>query len=123
MKISVPIPKFNELESKLTLESIPEGHVTNHIILDNKKYAVVGGCGSGNCGWKEFYIHEIIPLEIYTGELVPMKYGEHFKEVTAGNRERCYTGMLIKCEGIQHVFVGEKITVECSNSEKQLEIF
>lgn len=58
MKIAVSIPKFNELENKLTLETIPEGNITNHIILDNKKYAVVGGCGNGKCGWEEFYIHE-----------------------------------------------------------------
>jgi len=123
MKVTVPIPKFNEIESKLTLESVPEGYVTSHIIQDNKKYAVIGGCGSGKNGWEEFYIHEIIPLEIYLGHLKPLDYVDHFKEVTTGNRERSYTGMLVKCEGIQHVFVGEKITVKSSNSEKQLLIF
>jgi len=123
MEITVPIPKFNEIESKLTLESIPEGYVINHIILDNKKYAVTGGCGSGKGGWEEFYIHEIIPLEIYTDTLKPTNYGEHWKEVAAGSRPRSYTGMLVKCEGMQHVFVGEQITVKSNNTEKQLLMF
>jgi len=103
MKIFLPVPKFNEIESKLALDTIPSGYVINYIILENKKYVVTGGCGSGKCGWIEFYIYEIIPIEIYKDSLKPLNYAEHFKEVELNNRNRSYTGMLIKCEGIQNV--------------------
>ncbi|HEY6913209.1 MAG TPA: hypothetical protein VI413_00920, partial [Paludibacter sp.] len=94
MLITVPIPKFKEIESKLAIENIPEGYVINHIILDNKKYVITGGCGNGKGGWEYFWMTEIIPLEIYTGDLKPLNYGEHWKEVRAEKRPRRYAGML-----------------------------
>jgi len=122
--ITVPIPKFKEIESKLSLSTIIDGYVTDYFMLENRKFAAVGAMGTGTgIGWAALFIYEIIPISIYKGSLCPMTYQEHFNDVDKGNRERRYNGMLISCERIQHVFIGEKITVKCSNSEKQLEIF
>lgn len=123
MDIYVSSPKFKEIENNLGLEFIPSGYCLNFIFIDNKKYVVTGGCGSGNNGWMNFHIHEVVPIEIYKGVLKPLNYSEHFKEVELKNRERSYTGMKIKCAGIKSVFVGDQITVKCNDYEKQLELF
>ena len=124
MIIALPFPKFKEIESKLSIHTIPEGYVNDYIILNNRKYVAVGGCGNGKgTGWEYFWIHEIIPISIYDGMHPPLTYSEHNRAVELKKRERGYTGILVNCDKILHVFVGELITVECSKSEKQLEIF
>lgn len=124
MEIIVSAPKFQEIEQKMTLETIPEGYVRDYILIENRKYVCTGGCGTGfGDRWDYFFIDQIMSISDYDGALTPLSYGEHWKEVDLNNRCRSYAGMKVKCEGIPHVFVGEQIIVKSNQSEKQLELF
>lgn len=121
--IEVSLPKFEEIERKMTHNTIVDGYISEVTIIDSKMYAVTGGCGNGRNGWEYFTLYEVVPIENYKGKCCPLDYTAHWQEVDKNNRVRSYAGMKVSYNHHLHVFDGLQLWVYCNNEYKQLELF
>lgn len=85
--------------------------------LGKKTYVPTGGCSD----YREAY--EVIPLELYEGDLQPLCYSAHFVEVNTNLRQRSYTGMKIKYRNQSLVCLEEVRFVKAEKEVKQASLF
>jgi len=110
-KIYLKSDIFSSLVGKCDLESLITKGTVNHLVsIEGKTCCLSGSVGTGNGGYESMFAYEAIPFDNYNKNKRPLLYGDHFREVNEGKRERSYDGLLIKCKGDKYVLVGpEKI--------------
>lgn len=123
-EIFVPEAKYREIDWKNSCQSICERGECATFFWQNIEYLSSGAMGSGNAtDWDCIWGYEVKDLDAYTGELKPLSYGPHFREVDQGNRERSYAGLLLRCGKRQLVVIGQEVTFKKVEIGKQLTIF
>ena len=125
MTIKVSQQKFNEMESMITLETIPNGYAKGFVTVQGTPYVITGACGkgTGESGWKKFWGNKIVDLRLYDGDLKPLSYDDYRQSVDKGERERGYNSIITKCNGIDVVILKDQFTFEMEKTEEQLNLF
>lgn len=97
-KIKVPKSKFDEMGTVVSCQSIIEkGKALGVVDWGNLEFVMTSAVGNGTGkGWKSIDGYRVIDKINYKGLLEPLLYDQHWVDVEAGNRQRGYTGMLIK---------------------------
>ncbi len=103
---------------KLTSGKLPE--TFNH---DNKCFIPVGSCSSGALGYISVSVHEVIPIEKYTGNVKPLPCWEHHREVEQNKRQRGYHAQLLKQGNNKYVMIDPMIDFVPIKQAEQLSIF
>jgi hypothetical protein len=120
----VPRPKFDEMSGKIACLQIVEKKNCPTVRFDNKLFVIAAAAGTGTGrGWSYLEGYEVVPVDRYTGDLVPLDYSKHFQEVTEGNRERSYNGLKITADGISVVCLGPSKTFLPLESGQQIKLF
>jgi hypothetical protein len=108
--IFVPQPKFNEMWDKVETRNISENHQTRfstHYL--GREYVLTWSQSSRKEGRIFLGGYAVEDVATYRGTLAPMAHEKHFQLVNAGERERSYTGMIVKFEKRNLVFC-EQVT-------------
>ncbi|QKX07721.1 hypothetical protein HN014_22235 (plasmid) [Aquimarina sp. TRL1] len=127
METIVSIPKFWEFEKSICPGLISEkGQIKMVVDLQGLKYVGIESITPLiRNGRRENIILAIqaIPLEVYSGDLKPLTYNEHFLEVNLKKRKHGYNGMLVTLQNSKVVLSGENIKIKAEQKQEQLSIF
>lgn len=114
---------FDEMEKFICCMEIAEGKsipgTLHHL---RKEYIITGSLGTGRGGYEAFFGCEVVDLNRYIRPLKPLTYSDHYDDVHEGNRERAYTGMLIKY-GLRLLVCLDQVYFQVSHDIKQLALF
>lgn len=123
-RITVSALKFKEMDELISCTTIAErSYAKGWVEINNTPYVIIGSMGSGTGPNDNYWGHKIVYLKFYTGNKKPLRYNEHRIEVDQNKRERGYDGMIVDCNGIECVMVGEQVTFTCEAEQKQLNLF
>lgn len=122
-KIYIPEYKVEEIASNIQCQEISERQqVKCTIFYQNVEYIITGSCSSIAKGYEWFWAVAVCDLALYKGKLKPLPFGDHYREIDAGNRERAYTGMILPFGNRQLVCL-HKVTFYPSKACVQQELF
>lgn len=100
---------------------IPENKSCKLFSFHNKKIVVIGSSSSGANGVHYVSAYECVLLENNDG--IKMSYDEHRLAVYLKERERGYTGVIIKSDSKKWVIIGSSFTIKPVKEDVQLAFF
>lgn len=114
---------FKQMDDLVSCDRISNSKdVSGTIFHLNTEYVITGSLSSGLYGVSCYWGNQVIDLNFYDGQLKPLKYAQHWLEVSAGLRARGYSGMLVTYKGRKLVMLNE-VEFKCHYQVKQLELF
>lgn len=113
MEIYVPSFKFEEMFKHTQCANIIDGFVSKTIFYQKKEYVITGGCSA----W--VWANEVIDIENYSGELVPLSYSDHNRKVDNGTRQRGYEGQKTRHGDRTIVFLKQLVFMPTTVGQQQ----
>ena len=120
----VPNPKFDEMIEKISCLKIVEGKNVPTVNFGGKTFVITSAAGTGTgFSWEYVEGYEVVPEQLYRGDLVPMKYQAHFNAVLDKLRPRSYNGLLLTVDDRPFVCIGERNRFEPGLEGQQIKLF
>lgn len=100
---------FAEMEQLLSTATIATEQRIKGVFPFQRQWHTVTGGAAQHGGWLCFSGYRVVYQELYDGELPPLQYSQHWRDVEQGNRARCYNGMLVNYGQKRVVLVGPEL--------------
>lgn len=123
-RIKVPAFKFAEMGEKLSTQEISEEKkIRGTVFWENNEYVMVSAVGTGTgFGWASIDGCRVEDTTTFKGALLPLCRTAHYRAVDAGQRERGYTGQIVRFAR-RTLVMCEAVTFVAEEAEKSLTLF